>query len=341
MNSVPPAAPNHANALLKGSPFRLSIVTPMYNEAEVLDRFFARVRPIAAAQTDDYEIVCVDDGSRDTTRALLARFHAEDQRIKIIGLTRNFGKEAALAAGLDNATGDAVVPIDADLQDPPELIPELVARWRDGYDMVLAVREDRSTDTAVKRMTAGMFYRVVHRLSETPIPANVGDYRLMDRRVVEALRQLPERTRFAKGLFGWLGFRQATVRYTRPERAAGASKWRYWRLWNYALDGIFSFSTLPLRVWTYLGVAIALGAGAYIAVTIVRTLLFGVDVPGYASLLVVVLFFSGLNMIGLGMLGEYIGRVFVEVKQRPLYLVDTRVGSFERTDTDTHVQRET
>ncbi len=329
-----------ADGMRAQDPFRLSLVVPMYNEAEVIEGFFARVLPIVAAQSDDYEIVCIDDGSCDATRPVLARFRAEDPSIKIIGLSRNFGKEAALAAGLDHATGDAVIPIDADLQDPPELIPDLVARWREGYDMVLAVREDRRTDTAIKRLTAGLFYRIVHGLSETPIPANAGDYRLMDRRVVEALRLLPERTRFAKGLFGWLGFRQATVPYTRPERAAGASKWRYWRLWNYALDGIFSFSTLPLRIWTYLGVLIALGAGAYISFIVARTLLYGVDVPGYASLLVVVLFFSGLNMIGLGMLGEYIGRVFIEVKQRPLYLIDHQAGDFAREDADAEVTQE-
>jgi polyisoprenyl-phosphate glycosyltransferase len=306
--------------------YRLSIVVPMYNEAEVLERFFARVCPIAAGLTEDYEIVCIDDGSRDSTLAMLAEFNANNPRIKVVSFSRNFGKESALAAGLDSSTGDAVVPIDADLQDPPEVIPELVAKWLEGYDMVLAVRESRSSDSAVKRMTASMFYRMAGRLSSTPIHPNAGDFRLMDRRVVEALRHLPERNRFAKGLFGWLGFRQAIVTYSRPERAAGETKWKYWRLWNYALDGIFSFSTLPLRVWTYLGMLVSAFAMFYMAWIIVRTLVVGVDVPGYASLLVVMLFFSGLNMVGLGMLGEYLGRVFIEVKQRPLYLVDKRIG---------------
>jgi len=306
--------------------FRLSIVVPMFNEAEVLEAFFSRVAPIAAGQTGDYEIICVDDGSRDATLAMLSEYHAKNPNIKVVSFSRNFGKEAALTAGLDSASGDAIIPIDADLQDPPELIPELVAKWREGYDMVLAVRESRDSDSALKRMTANLFYKMAGRLSNTPIPPNAGDFRLMDRRVVEALRLLPERNRFAKGLFGWLGFSQAIVKYTRPERAAGETKWKYWRLWNYALDGIFSFSTLPLRVWTYLGMLVSAGALAYMVWIILRTLIVGVDVPGYASLLVVILLFSGLNMIGLGMLGEYLGRVFIEVKQRPLYLVDKRLG---------------
>jgi len=306
--------------------FRLSIVVPMFNEAEVLEAFFSRVAPIAADQTGDYEIICVDDGSRDATLAMLSEYHAKNPNIKVVSFSRNFGKEAALTAGLDSASGDAIIPIDADLQDPPELIPELVAKWREGYDMVLAVRESRDSDSALKRMTANLFYKMAGRLSNTPIPPNAGDFRLMDRRVVEALRLLPERNRFAKGLFGWLGFSQAIVKYTRPERAAGETKWKYWRLWNYALDGIFSFSTLPLRIWTYLGMLVSAGALAYMVWIILRTLIVGVDVPGYASLLVVILLFSGLNMIGLGMLGEYLGRVFIEVKQRPLYLVDKRLG---------------
>lgn len=306
--------------------FRLSIVVPMFNETEVLERFFGRVCPIAAGETDDYEIICVDDGSHDNTMAMLRKFHAENPNIKVLGFSRNFGKEAALAAGFDHASGDAVIPIDADLQDPPELIPELVAKWREGYDMVLAVREHRGSDSVLKRMTATSFYRMAGRLSSTPIPPNAGDFRLMDRRVVEALRKLPERNRFAKGLFGWLGFSQATVTYSRPERAGGETKWKYWRLWNYALDGIFSFSTLPLRIWTYLGMLVSATAMIYMGWIIIRTLVVGVDVPGYASLLVVVLFFSGLNMVGLGILGEYLGRIFIEVKQRPLYLVDKRLG---------------
>ena len=226
--------------------FRLSIVVPMFNEEDVLESFFGRVCPIVASVTDDYEIICVDDGSRDQTSVLLNAFHTKNPKIKVVCFSRNFGKEAALSAGLDSASGDAIIPIDADVQAPPELIPQLVAKWQDGYDMVLAVRESRDSDSSVKRMTANLFYKLAGQLSSTPIPPNAGDFRLMDRRVVDALRQLPERNRFSKGLFAWLGFRQAVVNYTRPERAGGETKWRYWRLWNYALDGIFSFSTLPL-----------------------------------------------------------------------------------------------
>lgn len=307
-------------------PFRLSIVVPMYNEAEVLAMFFAGICPILAGQTSDYEIICVDDGSRDGTLALLSDYHAQNARIKIVSLSRNFGKEAALTAGLDSATGDAIIPIDADLQDPPDLIPALVAKWREGYDMVLAVRQSRDCDSVIKRVTAKLFYEVVGRLCDTPIPANAGDFRLMDKCVIEAMRQLPERTRFTKGLFGWLGFRQATVPYTRPARAAGETKWKYWRLWNYALDGIFSFSTLPLRIWTYIGLLVSAASLLYMSWIIIRTLVVGVEVPGYASLFVAVLFFSGLNMVGMGILGEYLGRVFIEVKRRPIYLISERLG---------------
>lgn len=282
--------------------------------------------PTVETITERYEIVCVNDGSQDQTLQLLRTAHIQNRRIKIVNLTRNFGKEIALTAGIDYASSTAVIPLDADLQDPPELMPALVAKWREGYDVVIAVRSDRRYDSFAKRVTATLFYRFLRRLSDTPIPANAGDFRLMDRRVVDALKALPERTRFMKGLFAWLGFTQATIFYVRPSRAAGASKWKYWRLWHFALEGIFSFTTLPLRVWTYLGLGVALGALVYMSFIIGRTLLLGVEVPGYASLLVVILFFSGMNMIGLGILGEYLSRVFVEVKQRPLYLVRDTIG---------------
>jgi len=301
--------------------FRLSLVVPMYNEEEALPIFLARVIPIVESITPDYEILCINDGSQDDTFAMLVAENDQNSRIKIIDLARNFGKEIALTAGLDHASGDAVVPLDADLQDPPELIPDMVEKWREGFDMIVAIRGDRSSDSFFKRFTANLFYRAIGRMGDVPIPANAGDFRLMDRRVVDALKQLPERTRFMKGLFAWLGFRQTTVTYTRPQRAAGVGKWKAWQLWNFALDGLFSFSTLPLRIWTYFGLftaLAALGYGAYIAV---RTLRFGIDVPGYASIVVMLLFFSGMQMIGLGIIGEYLGRVFLEVKQRPQYLV--------------------
>ena len=302
------------------SPPEVSIVVPMYNEEAVLADFFERIEKTLTAHTRSYEIVCVDDGSKDNTHALLHAAAHRDHRIKLIRLSRNFGKEVALSAGLDYARGNAVIPIDADLQDPPEVIPEMLDLWRNGYDMVVGVREDRSSDTFLRRLTANLFYQVIGRLSDTPIPPGVGDFRLMDRKVVDALERCKERARFMKGLFGWLGFKQASVGYAREPRRAGTSKWHYWKLWNLALEGIVSFSTVPLRIWSYIGTFTSLGALIYMAYIIVRTLIFGVDVPGYASLLVALLFFSGLNMIGLGIIGEYIGRVYMESKQRPLYL---------------------
>jgi glycosyltransferase involved in cell wall biosynthesis len=310
-------------------PFRLSIVVPMFDEEQVCGLFFERVKPIISAVTNDYEFVCVNDGSRDGTLEVLRAQRANDRRIKVIDLSRNFGKEVALTAGLDYATGDAVIPMDSDLQDPPELIPEMVDLWLQGYDMVLGVRSDRAADSRTKRVTANLFYRLMADIGEIKLPHNAGDFRLMDRSVVNALKKLPERTRFMKGLFAWLGFRQAAVYYQRPERVAGQTKWAYWRLWNLALEGIFSFTTLPLRIWTYLGFAVAAFAAIYLVAIVARTLITGVDVPGYASLLSVVLFFSGLNLVGLGILGEYLGRVFLETKRRPLYLIRETLGLTE------------
>jgi glycosyltransferase involved in cell wall biosynthesis len=313
-------------------PFRLSLVVPVFNEERVLETFFERVLPVVEQTTTDYELVCVNDGSSDNSLAKLTLAHLCRPHIKIVDLSRNFGKEAALTAGLEYASGDAVIPLDADLQDPPELIPELVAKWREGYDMVVAVRRDRGSDSLAKRSTANLFYRVMRRLSDVPVPAHAGDFRLLDRRVVEALNLLPERTRFMKGLFAWVGFRQATIRYTRPARVAGRSKWRYWKLWNFALDGLLSSTTLPLRIWTYFGLVIAAFALSYMLFIVLRTLIYGVDVPGYASLAAMLLFFSGMNMIGLGIMGEYLGRVFIEVKQRPQFLVRRAIGFDQAPD---------
>lgn len=299
----------------------ISLVVPMRDEEEALGNFFAVVVPALEKVTPDYEIICVNDGSQDGTLEALRRFREADKRVKILDLSRNFGKELALTAGLEHAGGAAVIPIDADLQDPPEVIPELVEKWREGFDMVLAEREDRSSDTMFKRVSAAIFYRVIGRLSEVPIPQNVGDFRLLDRCVVDALLSLPERTRFMKGIFAWLGFKQTTVRYARDSRSAGESKWRFWSLWNFAVDGVVSFSSFPLRIWSYIGFACALIAGGYMVYIIGRTLVLGIDVPGYASLLSIILFFNGLMMISLGILGEYLARMFLEVKRRPLYLV--------------------
>jgi glycosyltransferase involved in cell wall biosynthesis len=313
----------------------LSIVVPMYNEAAVIGLFFDRITRVLASITGAYEIVCVNDGSIDDTSERLLKAHHENPRIKIVNLTRNFGKEAALTAGIEHASGRAVIPIDADLQDDPELIPQMVDKWREGNDIVVAVRSERDEDSVLKRLTANGFYRVMGRLSEVPILPHAGDFRLMDRRVIAALKHLPERTRFMKGLFAWTGFRQAVVTYSRQARAAGSSKWRYWKLWNFALDGITAFTTLPLRIWTYLGVLTAVLAFIYASYIIANTLIFGVDVPGYASIIVILLFFNGLNMLSLGILGEYLARVYAEVKQRPIYLVRDRYG-FEEHDFEEH-----
>lgn len=308
---------------------RLSLVAPMHNEEAGLEAFFRRIDETVAPLGLDLEIVCIDDGSRDATFARLVERAASDPRVRLVGLSRNFGKEAALTAGLDAATGDLVVPIDADLQDPPELIAEFVALWEQGYDVVYGVRADRSSDDAVKRTSAGLFYRVFNALSDYPIPADTGDFRLMDRAVVEAIKALPERNRFMKGLFAWVGFKQVGVPYVRPARAAGKTSWSVLKLWRFALDGLTAFTTLPLRVWTGVGVLTALLALAGAAALIVRVLVVGRDVPGYASLMVVLLGGFALQMIALGVLGEYIGRMYHEVKGRPIYMVRERVG-FDR-----------
>ena len=300
----------------------------MYNEADALDALFARLDAVLPELADyDFEVVCVNDGSSDGTLTALEAHCASPgdsftrRALVVVDLSRNFGKEAALSAGLHVAAGDAVIPIDADLQDPPEVISELLAKWRDGFEVVLARRSDRSTDSAAKRLTARAFYRVHNAVADVRIPDDVGDFRLMDRVVVEALKALPESRRFMKGLFAWVGFRTATVEYKRDPRSAGSSKFNTWKLWNFALEGIASFSISPLRIWTYIGLlvaTVAMGWGGWIAL---RTLIWGVDVPGYASLLVAVLFIGGLQLIGIGMIGEYLGRTFVESKRRPPFLV--------------------
>ena len=305
---------------------RLSIVAPMHDEAEVLDAFFERIEAATSALGVAVEIICVDDGSRDGTLAALLARAAADARVKVVALARNFGKEAALTAGIDLASGDMVTPIDADLQDPPELIAEFIRRWEEGYDVVYGERVDRSSDTAVKRGSAQLFYRVFNRVALLPIPESAGDFRLMDRRVVDALKLLPERNRFMKGLFAWVGFRQIGVPYARPARAAGASSMGYLRLLHFAIDGITSFSTAPLRVWTVLGLTGAAAAVGYAAFLIIRTLLVGRDAPGYASLMVVMLLGFAVQMIAFGVLGEYVGRLYQEVKGRPIYVVRAKVG---------------
>ncbi|MEQ8828784.1 MAG: glycosyltransferase family 2 protein [Alphaproteobacteria bacterium] len=299
----------------------LSLVIPMFNEEDGLDILFDRLCPVLDGIGEPYEILCVDDGSRDGTLAALAKIQDRVPQLVIAELSRNFGKESALSAGLDIARGQAVIPFDADLQDPPEVIPDLVAKWRDGFDVVLARRTDRRAEGAMKRFTAWAFYRTHNVLAEHPIPNNVGDFRLMDRRVVDVLTRLPERRRFMKGLFAWVGFKTAIVDFERASRAAGDTKWNYWKLWNFALEGITSFSSLPLRFWSYIGAAVAAISFLYAAFIVLFTLFAGIDVPGYASLLVIVLFLGGLQLLSLGLLGEYVGRIYAEVKGRPLYVL--------------------
>ncbi|MDC0335300.1 glycosyltransferase family 2 protein [Pseudodesulfovibrio sp.] len=305
---------------------KLSLVVPMYNEAKVIPHFFSRVRPVLDSLGYDCEIICINDGSSDDTLSRIQAERTTDPRIKILDLSRNFGKELALTAGIDHATGDAVIPIDVDLQDPPEIIPDMVQKWRDGYDVVLAVREDRSTDSFIKRSSANWFYNVMGKLGEVAIPANAGDFRLMDRQVVDSLKLIKERSRFMKGIFAWVGYKTTTVSFSRESRVAGETSWKYWKLWNFALEGIISFSSLPLKIWSYLGVLTSLGALVFMAVVIMRTIIVGVDTPGYASMMAVLLFFFGIILICLGVIGEYLGRIFIEVKQRPLYLVRQTFG---------------
>lgn len=304
------------------APIRLSLVTPCHNEEACISPFLARIRHVFSSSIDvTLELVFVNDGSTDNTLECLRDAMRTDPRIIIVDLSRNFGKEAALSAGLDVATGDAVVPLDADLQDPPELIPDMLAKWREGYDVVLAHRKNRDSDSWAKRSTARWFYRVHNMFSEVALPDNVGDFRLMDSGVVEALRRLPESCRFMKGLFAWIGFRTASIDYAREARAAGTTKFNAWSLWNFALDGITSFSTVPLRIWTYVGVFCAFISFLLALFFLTRTLLFGIDVPGYASIIIAITFLGGLQITGIGILGEYLGRTYRESKRRPLYVV--------------------
>jgi polyisoprenyl-phosphate glycosyltransferase len=306
----------------------LSIVVPMYNEAGGLDTLFSKLIPILNQETDDWEILCVNDGSRDTTLAQLKQWNQKDSRIHVMSLSRNFGKEAALTAGLHHAFGQAVIPMDADLQDPPELIPEMMNEWRNGFKVVLATRRTRQGDGWFKKASAWMFYKLMGSLLTIHLPQNTGDFRLMDQQVVEVLRLLPERTRFMKGLFAWVGFSTTQIYFDRAPRAVGAAKQNFRALWRLAKDGIFSFTTLPLRLTTYLGVLISTVAFAYAAWLILRTILHGVDVPGYASLMAAVLCMGGIQLVCLGIIGEYLGRIYRETKHRPLYIIEEAAGVF-------------
>jgi glycosyltransferase involved in cell wall biosynthesis len=313
----------HAIHTLRAGNILLSLAVPFYNEEEVISLFFKEVIGVLERIPNiEFEIVCVNDGSRDQTLGHLMWHASQDARIRVVDLTRNFGKEAALSAAIDESRGDVIVPFDADLQDPPRVIEALVAKWREGFDVVLARRNNRDADSALKRWTALLFYRLHNRVSDVWIPENVGDFRLMSRQVVESLKCLPETRRFMKGLFAWVGYKTTVVDYTREVRAAGTTKFSGWKLWNFALEGFTSFSTLPLRIWTYAGSIVAMISICYAIWLMIRTLLFGIDVPGYASLATAVMLLGGVQLIGIGVLGEYVGRIYFESKKRPVYLIN-------------------
>jgi glycosyltransferase involved in cell wall biosynthesis len=305
----------------------LSIVAPAYNEEKNLPAFIAAIVPVLERIGESFEIVFVDDGSRDGTLGLLAAAASQDSRIKVVGLARNFGKDIALSAGLAHTSGKAVIPIDCDLQHPVDLIPAFVEKWREGFDMVIGVRSKRDEEGFLRRSASRAYYRFMRSMTSVEIPANAGDFRLIDRKIVDVINQMPERHRFMKGIFAWPGFKVASIEFQANVRANETrSSWSFFKLWRFALDGLFSFSTTPLKMWTYVGILAALGGFVYGAITLVQKLFFGIDAPGYASLLIVILFFSGLLLISNGIQGEYIARIFEEVKGRPLYVVGKKFG---------------
>ena len=315
----------------------ISLIIPVHNEEAAIGPYLEAVNNETAQMVHDgyhFEFVFINDGSTDTTLDQLIRSQEEDTRIRILDLSRNFGKEAAMTAGLDACRGDAAIPIDVDLQDPPSLIPVLVAHWRQGFEVVLARRRDRFSDSFLKRKTAAIFYKLLNLIAAQAIPRDVGDFRLVDRQVIDALKKLPERRRFMKGIFAWVGFKTAIVDYTRAPRSSGNTKFSGWRLWNFALEGITSFSSFPLEIWTYVGAMISFFSFGYGTVTILKTMYFGIDVPGYASLLVSMLFLGGIQLMGIGILGQYLGRVYAEIKQRPIYLVRKDYRSSTRHGSD-------
>ena len=299
----------------------ISILCPCYNEEKALPIFINRITETISRIPEEFEIVFVNDGSTDSTLELLTSYSDNDPRIKVIDFSRNFGKEAALTAALDYSSGDAVIPIDADLQDPPELIAEMISKWHEGYEVVLARRADRSSDSWPKRFSAKMFYKIHNAISNPHIPENVGDFRLMDRAVIEALKKCRESYRYMKGLFAWAGFKTFTIDYARLPRTEGTTKFNGWRLWNDAINSITSFSIAPLTVWLYVGILISSSAFLFLAYVFIRQLTTAQAAPGYASIVCLILFFGGLNLIGIGLLGQYLGRTYIESKNRPVYIV--------------------
>ncbi|MBU2840344.1 glycosyltransferase family 2 protein [Acidithiobacillus thiooxidans] len=312
----------------------VSIIVPCHNESGNLKILHERVSGIMDACGEPWEMVCVNDGSTDDTLLQLIALHQHDPRIQVIDLSRNFGKEAALTAGLDAAQGDAAIPLDADLQDPPELIPELLAQWHDGYDVVNAVRLSREGESWLKRASAHFFYRTINRMSAVDIPADTGDFRLLSRPVLDALQSLPERRRFMKGLFAWVGFRSTNVYYHRAPRHSGKTTWNYWKLWNFAVEGITSFSQVPLQLAAYLGFIVSGLAFLYALWLIISTLVYGNPVKGYPSMMVTLLFLGGVQLMALGVIGEYLGRIYEESKHRPIYLVRNTWKNQQRSNSE-------
>lgn len=304
----------------------ISLIIPVYNEEESIDLFILTVKQLIDSIEYAFEIIFINDGSTDATLTKLIDARKSDPRIKIINFSRNFGKDTALTAGYRFAAGDAVIPMDVDLQDPPELIKDFILKWEEGYDVVLGTRSQRSSDTAFKSVTAKLFYKIFNLLSSNHIVPNAGDYRLMNRASVDALNRLPERIRFMKGLYAWVGFKQAIVTYERPPRALGKTKWTARKLWNFALDGITGFTTVPLRIWSGIGLIFAVFGFLYAIYLTLRTIFYGVDTPGYASLMVAVLVIGGMILISLGIIGEYLGRIYEEVKARPAYIIKDAIG---------------
>ncbi len=299
----------------------ISIIAPVLNEQEVFLSFYQSLCTTLDVLPFRFEIIIIDDGSQDNSLEIIQGLQQKDPRISIIELSRNFGKEIALTAGLDHSCGDAAIIIDTDLQDPPELIPEMIREWQNGYDVVYGQRLSRQGESVLKRLSSHLFYRIIQRMSHINIPEDTGDFRLLNRAAIDALKQFREQHRFMKGIFSWIGYRQKAIPFHRQSRHAGITKWNYWKLWNFALEGITSFTTAPLRLATYFGLLTALSAFLFGVYIIYDTLVWGNPIPGYPSLMVVVLFLGGIQLISIGIIGEYLGRLFDETKQRPLYLV--------------------
>lgn len=300
----------------------ITIIVPVMNEEDAVKPFVETVSSELNQIDYSLEFLFIDDGSKDSTVKNIKELIKNDSRVHLLKLSRNFGKEAAMTAGLDYARGDAIIPMDVDLQDPPKVIHEFIKKWEEGFDTVYGVRKSRCEDTTGKKASAGLFYKIFNRISETSIPYNTGDFRLIDRRVVDVLKNLPEKNRFMKGLFVWPGFSSTGVAYDRPARKYGKTKFNIWKLWNFAVDGITSFSTWPLRIWSYIGGGIALISLIFMCCIVFRTFIYGIDWPGYASLMSAILFFGAMQLISIGVIGEYLGRLYIESKNRPIYIIE-------------------